>query len=321
MVNAIKKYFVVSVTANLVAIIVVLVVMSASHHNQALSVSDTSLPLINRSVVVNLGKHHIINFKPLKDEFITIQKRYSQKTYIYFNYMNSSTWVGLNERDYFSAASTVKVPMAMSLLRAVEEGKLKLTDTYSLEDLDLDQSFGDLYKVGPDKEFTLQELLQIMLEKSDDTAARAIFNIFKKLGIEDPLANVYAFMGWDHLDPALVASGGSGYQEMNLKTLSAMFLALYDASYINPQDSQMILGYLDNSPFNDKIVAGIPSDIPVSHKIGILAPSKTFTDCGIIYAPNRNYLLCVGSNGAEESVANNFIREISKTAYDYVINH
>jgi len=285
--------------------------------------SAVSHEFINPIVNLNLDKHFIINFQPLKEKFIAIQEKYPQKTYIYFNYLNNASWIGLNEKDLFTAASTIKVPLAMALFKAIEEGKLKLTDEYSLEELDLNENFGELYKVGPEKQFTIEELMKIMLEQSDNTAMNAIDNIFKKIGIENPLNNVYEFMGWQESNNELIPVMGKlpNYQDINLKTLSNMFLALYNATYINTENSNKILMYLINSPFNEKLVAGVPEDIPVAHKIGIAADKETFSDCGIIYAPNREYILCVGSGGTDEKSANQFITEVSKATYQFVINN
>ncbi|MCX6794420.1 MAG: class A beta-lactamase-related serine hydrolase [Candidatus Falkowbacteria bacterium] len=285
--------------------------------------NDDAFPFINPTVTSNLGKHFIINFKPLKEQMTAIQKKYPQHTYIYFSYLNNSSWVGINERDLFVSASTIKVPLTMAVLKAEEDNKLKLADKYALEELDLDGNFGELYQVGSDKELSVEELIKIMLEKSDNTAMRAIINILNKIGINDPFVNVYEAMGWDTSDTDLIPEIGKApnYQAINLKTLSNMFIALYDSKYINTENSNRVLEYLANTPFNDKIVAGVPKDILVAHKIGISVTDNTFSDCGIVYAPNRNYILCLGSSGADEANADKFMAEISKVVYQFVINN
>lgn len=278
--------------------------------------------LINPVVTSGLSKHFIINFKPLKDEFLEIQDRYSQKTYIYFSYLNNATWVGIDEREEFTAASTVKVPLAMALLKAVEDNKLSLDDRYALDELDIDSNFGELYKTASvDEEFTVRELLKIMLEQSDNTAQLAISNIFRRMGIDDPLYNVYGFLGWGLNQNISSIGTGITYSKVNLKTLANLFIALYDAKYVGAEDSEMILEYLANTPFETKIAAGVPDSVLVSHKIGVAGSDFTYSDCGIVYAPNRHYLLCLGSVGAPEEVAARFMAEISEAAYNYVISN
>jgi len=276
---------------------------------------------INPAVVLNLNKHFIINFQPLKDEIDKIQKKYPQKMFVYFDYLNNASSIGSSSTVMFKAASTVKVPLAMSVDKLIESGQLNASDAYTLDQLDLSSGFGDLYKVGADKTFAIGELMKIMLENSDNTAADALLRVLKLKGISDPLASVYSYMGWDTYDNYNSFSdmnSAPSYVDINLKTLSNMFISLYNATYVNPSNSAKILEYLDNSPFNSQIVAGVPEDIPVSHKIGVLADDKVYCDCGIVYVPNRDYILCLGSVGADEATANKFMKEVSAAAYQFV---
>ena len=71
-------------------------------------------PLINPVVTANLGKHFIINFKPLEDQFRGIKAGFPEKTYVYFAYLNNSAFIGIGEDTMFTAASTLKVPLAMA---------------------------------------------------------------------------------------------------------------------------------------------------------------------------------------------------------------
>lgn len=285
--------------------------------SEALAVSRTFL---NAAVNANLGKHFIINFLPLKQQIIEIQKKYKQKTNVYFNYLNNASWVGLNEKDSFTAASTVKAPLAMSVYKLAEAGKIDLDAKYSLEQADLDDHFGELYKIGADRAFTIEELMQIMLEHSDNTAMNALYKIVQLNGISDPFQDVYTFLGRSTFSD--FGEGGIvAYRDINLKTLSNMFIALYDAHYINAEHSNQLLQYLSNSPFNNKIVAGVPAGIPISHKEGIYTPNNTYSDCGIVYIPNRNYILCMSMEGGNEDMANRFMSEVSKATYIFVANN
>lgn len=274
-------------------------------------------PYINKAITADIGKHFIINFKPLKEKFIEIQKRYPEKTHIYFIYLNNASWIGLGEKEMFYAASTVKVPMAISLMRAAEERKLTLADKYSLQDFDMNTDFGDLYKDGLNQELSMNDLMKLMLEKSDNTATLAIAHTLTGLGMTDPLQNVYKFMGWEQNS----LGENPNYLNINLKTLANMFIALYDAQYINIADSNIVLSHLNNSWFNDKIVAGVPRGIAVAHKEGQGDENKTYSDCGIVYAPSRHYILCAVLINGTESKTNDFIAEISRAAYSFVINN
>lgn len=276
--------------------------------------------LLNPAVTANLGKHYIINIAPLREKLMALQKKYSAKTYIYFLYLNNGVWIGLNEKDKFDAASTLKVPLAMSVMKSAENGRVDLNAAYAIEEAELDGKFGELYKKGAGGEYAMRDLLKIMLEQSDNTAMNAVYNSLTRLGISDPLADVYTALGWQDLEPPAFDEAPN-YAIINLKTLANMFLSLYNSTYLSPENSQQLLSYLANTSFNDKIDAGIPEGIIASHKIGIGGDINTFSDCGIIYAPNRNYILCMGASGMNEEKTNSFMKEVSSAAYDFVINN
>ncbi len=285
----------------------------------ALAVKKSSgHPLINPTVTAGLEKHFIINVQPLKEQFMSIQKQYAHKTYLYFAYLNNDSWVGLSEREYFTAASTIKIPLAMSVMRAVETGKLSLEDKYTITFDDLDVGFGTFHERAEGKTVSIRELVRIMLEESDNTAMQSLIHVLQNSGSTDPFEQVYAFMGWDNY-PGL--GEAPEYFAINLKVLSNMFLALYNARYVNADHSQEILHYLDNANFNEQIVAGVPHSIAVAHKSGVQTESQTYSDCGIVYVPNRHYLLCLGSEGSSKDIADAFMKEASKAAYEFVINN
>ncbi len=286
----------------------------ASNQNQTYNSSD--YPLINESVTSNLDKHFIINFTPLRDRLFEIQKEYPQKVYAYFLYLNNGSWIGINERENFTAASMVKVPLAMAFYKAVEDGKIDPNTPYIVRDEDLDVDFGELYKAGAGVNITGKEVARIMLESSDNTAKNVVARIMNDTGIADPLDSVYSFFGW-----TFDVGETPGYSKINLRTLSNMFIALYNARYNSIEHSQLILEYLSKTPFDDKIAAGLPKAVVVSHKVGIADSNQTFSDCGIVYAPNRHYVLCLGSNGGNEAAANKYMAQVSKEVYSYVINN
>jgi beta-lactamase class A len=276
--------------------------------------------LLNPAVTANLGKHYIINFAPLREKLVALQSKYVARTYIYFLYLNNGVWIGLNEKDKFEAASTLKIPLAMAFMKYMEHGRIALDAAYTIDSTELNDKFGTLYKNGAGGLYTLGDLLKIMLEQSDNTAMNAVHDSLTRLGVDDPLADVYGELGWQELEPPAFDEKPN-YSYINLKTLTNMFLALYNSTYLEPVNSQQLLSYLANTPFDDKLAAGLPNGVVVSHKIGIGGGTETFSDCGIVYALNRNYILCAGTNGMGEKKANEFMKELSSSVYDFVIKN
>lgn len=316
--NTILRYALVGLFFSALTYILFVVSPSTySTHNKRLSPQENeAVELINPTVTSGLDKHFIINFLPLRKEIEAIQSRFSQKTLVYFLYLNNGSWIGVNERENFTAASTAKIPLAMAVYKAVEEGKIDLDDVYALDKVDLDAGFGALYQIGSNNELTIKRLIEIMLVHSDNTAKNALISSLNRIGIEDPFSDVYRFFGW-------ISDIGEvpDFSKINLKTLSNMFVSLYNATYVSVENSAQILSYLAQSEFDSQIVAGVPEDIPVAHKIGVSAVDNTFSDCGLVYAPQRHYLLCMASIGASEAGADRFMSEISRAIYQYVIKN
>ena len=64
----------------------------------------------------------------------------------------------------------------------------------------------------------------------------------------------------------------------------------------------------------------LPEEVKVAHKIGTYDATDQIhvqSDCGIVYIPERNYLLCVMVKG-DDPIASRIIGDISKVTYNFV---
>jgi beta-lactamase class A len=106
------------------------------------------------------------------------------------------------------------------------------------------------------------------------------------------------------------------------KGYSSILRSLYLSSYLTENSSNEILEILTQTAFNDKIPASLPSHITVAHKVGIFnSPGSTervFADCGIVYVPQRSYLLCIMTS-ANEVKATEYMQHLSKMVYGYIV--
>jgi beta-lactamase class A len=91
---------------------------------------------------------------------------------------------------------------------------------------------------------------------------------------------------------------------------------LYLACFVNKDHSQQILRDLTQTPFSDRISDGVPKDVLVAHKIGVYG-DQADSDCGIVYLPDRHYLLCI-MFALPPAQANQHMATVSKLVYDFV---
>ena len=142
---------------------------------------------------------------------------------------------------------------------------------------------------------------------SDNTAAYTIFtSIQGLLPSSDQSLN--------NLDVQTMAGSSSPGTDVTLtaRSYSSVLQCLYYfPAFLNYPDSEAILGNLSNgSTDNSRIRAGLPGDVTVARKLGSFGDLSQ-SDCGIVYIPNKNYVLCIMLDENSDS-ANKEISNLSK---------
>jgi beta-lactamase class A len=99
---------------------------------------------------------------------------------VYFRDLNNGPWFGVNERENFSPASLLKVPIMMAYLRqeSVSPGALERRVAVAAVDPQLEerQNFLPVEKLEPGREYTVSELIRRMIEYSDNAAASVLLS-------------------------------------------------------------------------------------------------------------------------------------------------
>jgi len=229
---------------------------------------------------------------------------------IYFEYLPTGTSIRIDGDDQLVAASLMKLPAAMSLYKASELGKIGLDQKVTIKKEWLDGAYGDLYKKGEGHKLSLREARKIMLTESDNTALKAVaFSIPPPVTPEDN-----AFLSLD----VNIEQNADLSVSVSARSYSSILKCLYFSCYLNKSNSQELLGYLDNSVFSSRLPAGVNnSDIPIAHKIGNYA-QDTQSDCGIVYIPKRNYILCMMIKTTDTPEGDAKLAAISKIVYEYM---
>jgi beta-lactamase class A len=232
---------------------------------------------------------------------------------VYFRDLNNGPWFGIDERKPFIPGSLLKLPIALSVYWRAEREPGVFTH-YITYDGVVPASFAALGQGTEDTltpgTYTVHELVSFMLRDSSNAAAALLVeyqgearlkSIFSDLGIEPPV--------------------NGGYM-IDVKTYGAFFRILYNASYIDQPAAEEMLDTLTRSSFTSGIAAGVPSDVRVAHKFGtrVLDPDGTrqLHDCGIVYAPQTPYVLCIMTQGKRTADLEYVLKEISKHVYDHV---
>lgn len=284
---------------------------SAGKRKNAISdpVGD-AYPLLAKRTLVNNPNDPLINFTPLRKQLNDYIDKNAIHGSMYFEYLPTGTAVRIADDRLQEVASLLKVPAAMELFKAAELGKVQIDTPIALKQQWLSDDFGTLYQKGAGYQLTPREATRTMLQQSDSTALNVV-----RASIGDRLSSENAVLNAVDID---YAQGEDMTLSLSARSYSSLLKCLYFSCYVNHKDSQTILEYLTQTPFNARIVAGIPDKtIKVAHKVGVIGDTNQ-ADCGIIYLRNRNYILCMVVNGPDDTYVDKYMADMSNMVYRYV---
>lgn len=262
-------------------------------------------PFLSKRVLNDNENDLLIHFIPLRKQLREKVAPYGDTFAFYFEYLPTGVSIGINEKVDYESASLLKLPLVITYFMGVENSGLDINQDVTIQKNQIDDGYGELWKSGPGTRLSIDSLISYALVKSDNTAAKVLadqvkasdyIDVYNGLDIEVPEPN----------NPVKLAA----------KSYSSIFKALYFSSLINREHSQKILDLLTRTDFHDELPAGVPTSVPVAHKVGITYDTL-YQDCGIVYEPQRPYILCMISQSTE-GVAKARMKEISAMVYQYI---
>jgi len=256
--------------------------------------------------------------KPLQ-EYIQEKKYSNEVTHVsvYYRNLNNGNWFGINEKEMFSPASLMKLPLLLVYLKKIEQDPSvrdqKLTYREDPIEAEYIQDIVPQKKLVDKQSYTIKELLEYMIRYSDNKASLVLE---RNINVEDYKK---AFTDNNMIFPDLI----DGRFDNNLKVIeyAKFFSVLFNSSYVNKELSNYALWLLTKVDFKQWLVAGIEDNTIVAHKFGernIIqngTEKKQLHDCGIIYYPNHPYVLCVMTRWYDWITLRETIQNISHIVY------
>lgn len=237
----------------------------------------------------------------------------------YFRDLNNGMWIGLNEKQLFSPASLMKVPILIAVLKEAESKPELLDQAIKYEEKNfqmVDEEAGIQKMDG--SYYPVRVLLEHSIVYSDNKASLMLMNLIgmnKVVKVEDDL-NL-------HIE--------SDYTEqtnfVSVKHYAGVFRILYNSAYLNQQMSELALEILMKSKFEGGIRKGIPANFVIAHKYGerdvITAAGRRHAiqlhHFGIVYYPTKPYLLGVMTRGnMSREEKDQLIAELSRITFEEI---
>ena len=240
---------------------------------------------------------------------------------VYYRDLNSSIWFGIDEGKEFIPASLLKMTYALAAYKKGEadpsflDRRFAYTEEIAAETRQRDNAdTTTVLEIG--KLYSTQELIRIMLEMSDNGARDILDRVIEQRYLDE----VFMYLG-------IYAPSAANNFEISTADYALFFRMLYSSTFINEIHSEEMLSMLTTTDFPYGITQLLPSKIPVAHKWGVFNfPANEqnvilheFHDCGIVYEPEKPYLLCVMTKGTNQDVLLQFIAESSRIIYEDTI--
>ncbi len=237
---------------------------------------------------------------------------------VFYRDLNTRQWFGINENVNFYAASLLKLPISMVYFKLadIDEQLLnqKITIPKEEADVNLGQFFKPTHVFKNDTEYSIHELIRGMLIYSDNTPLVSL-NTFINTSIRGEILKDLGIQFREN-------NFNEPIPEIDVKIYANILRQLYNSSYLNLEHSNTLLDYLSQTTFSEGIVAGVPKHTPVSHKFGQATLEDGYGggrhilhDCGIIYRPDRPYIICIMTEGHDYSQLTNVIKRITEASY------
>lgn len=213
----------------------------------------------------------------------------------------------MGDQITYYGASIHKVPILLTLIDQIQQGKRSWDDTVTyLESDRQDYGTGSLRYKKAGGEYTLRELATILIQHSDNTAAYILGR--RILGF-DTVQEMITSWGLDHTK---MEENETTNADINL-----LFRKLFERKILNAHYTEEALDILSTSIYDDRLPAKLPEGTKIYHKIGTLIAG--LHDVGVVVTPHSLYYIGVFTKGvSDEPGATETIANISRVVYDYM---
>ncbi|HEY6337818.1 MAG TPA: serine hydrolase [Candidatus Sulfotelmatobacter sp.] len=198
----------------------------------------------------------------------------------------------LHENEVFAQASSIKIAVLAELYRQAQEGKLKLTDLYTVQGPDLVADSDIMNGLTPGvTRLTLRDLATMMVAVSDNSAANVLID---RVGRENVNAMLDS-LGLPHtrLRRKMMDLEAAKQGRENISTpreMMTLLANLYHGKVLNKEMETDFFKMLSTGK-DSWIPRDLPADVKVADKPGSLEAVRN--DSGIVFVEGRPYVICV----------------------------
>lgn len=238
--------------------------------------------------------------------------------------------------EAFPMASVFKLPLAVTVLRRVDSGALKLDQTYTFRQRDFSPGHSPIRDRARGKPvtLTLRELVTAAVSDSDNSAGDFLVRLVTPAAVTQRMRELAANgIRVDRTEKAIIASlsrpgGVARYAADRRDTASPVAMArllrsIYERTDgLTPLSHELLVSVMTKSANPPRIGKLLPKGCTVAHKTGTMP--GTMNDAGIITSPDgkHHFALVIFTKAARHSSERKrerVIAQIARAIYDALI--
>lgn len=207
---------------------------------------------------------------------------------------------GINDREIYTAASLMKLPVMMALYRESERGLVNLDSSYALSDADKVGGSGSIQGQKAGTVYTLRQLARAMGQQSDNTAFHVISTKLGSQTINKMITDI-GMRDTDFTENTTTPSD-----------IALLFKKMWQGNLISNKSRDEILDSLTKTIYEQFLAAGIPEGVRVAHKYG--REIHVINDAGIVFGTHPT-VITIMTKGVVEKEGETVFPSLAASLY------
>ncbi|MBF7102117.1 serine hydrolase [Pediococcus pentosaceus] len=239
------------------------------------------------------------------------------ETSVYVSPTDSTEEVVSNSKAQ-RAASNIKLFILITAYQQVNEGKLNLNDKYTLKDSDKVNGTGEIRNMSSGTEISIQDLLEDMMEDSDNTAANIVIRQLggmnkvnaqiKKIGAKDTKLERML------MDMDALKDGKDNYT--SVADLGMVLKKIYNHQMVSTKYDNAMLDILKKNNNHTKLPHDLPEEATVYNKTGEFDDYGVENDAAIFGNNKGSFVIVVMSQDGSRDEQIKKMNSFGSVMYD-----
>lgn len=246
---------------------------------------------VGQNVIAGAGKQKVL-WQKLESAIQGIDAQLDGVIGVAIEDLSTGDHYFLHEDEVFAQASSIKTTVLAALYLQAQQGKLKLTDPYTVQASDLVQDSDIMNGLTPGvTRVTLRDLATMMMAVSDNSAANVLID---RVGLKnvnlmlDSLGLTHTRLNRKMMDLEAAKQGRENISTP--REMMTLLADLYRGTVLNKESTGDFFKMLSTNK-NSWIPRELPAGLKVANKEGSLEAVRT--DSGVVFVEGRPYVICV----------------------------